>query len=245
MKVLFSPVSSAEARVAVEAGCDIVDIKNTKEGSLGAHGPWLIQSILSELRDTGAAFSATLGDLPFKPGTAALAARGAASCGLDYVKAGLYGPTSYEQALAMTRAVVKGVRTVNDTTQVVVSGYADFRRFGGVSYRDLVAAARDGGGDLVMLDTAIKDGHSLFDAMSLEEIREFVELARAASLTVALAGSIKMEHLETLCEIGPDIVGVRGALCDGSDRSKGIEPQKARQFMARAREMCARAAASS
>ncbi len=245
MRVLFSPVSLAEARVAVEVGCDIVDIKNIEEGSLGAHGPWIILSILSELKDTGVAFSATLGDLPFKPGTAGMAARGAASCGLDYVKAGLYGATNCEEVLAMTQAVVKGVRTVNETTQVVASGYADFRRFGGVSYRDLVAGARDGGADVVMLDTAIKDGHGLFDAMPPDEIREFVGLARAASLAVALAGSVELEHLEILCQIGPDIVGVRGALCDSSDRSNGIEPQKARQFMARVRATCAQAAVGS
>ncbi len=245
MQVLFSPVSVEEARTVIDAGCDVVDIKNPAEGSLGAQGPWVVQNILSELKDTGAAFSATLGDLPFKPGTAGLAARGAASCGLDYVKAGLYGITNCEEALALTQAVVKGVRTVNTTTKVVASGYADFRRFGGVPYQDLVAGARDGGADVVMLDTAIKDGQGLFDAMPLEEIREFTNLGRAAGMIVALAGSIQEEHLEILCEIKPDIIGVRGALCGNSDRSGRIEPQRAQEFMARVHAACAQVPASS
>jgi uncharacterized protein (UPF0264 family) len=244
MLILFSPVSLEEARVAVEVGCDVVDIKNPKEGSLGAQLPPVIQEIVSDLKHSGAAFSATLGDLPFKPGTAGLAARGAASFGLDYVKAGLHGVSTYEDALELTQAVVGGVRTSNNTTKIVVSGYADYRRFGGLSYQDTVRAGRDGGAAVAMLDTAIKDGQSLFDAMSLAEIQEFTDMAREAKLIAALAGSLQPEHLEDLCSIGPDIIGVRGALCDNSDRSNGIDRERAKDFMARANSACAQQVAA-
>ena len=36
MKVLISPLSLEEAHIVAEGGCDILDIKNVKEGSLGA-----------------------------------------------------------------------------------------------------------------------------------------------------------------------------------------------------------------
>ena len=85
MKVLISPVSLEEARMVVKGGADILDIKNAKEGSLGAQVPWVIKEIIEEFKDTGIMCSATLGDLPYKPGTAALAALGAASCGVNYV----------------------------------------------------------------------------------------------------------------------------------------------------------------
>ena len=35
--------------------------------------------------------SATLGDVPYKPGTVSLAAAGAVVSGADYIKVGLYG----------------------------------------------------------------------------------------------------------------------------------------------------------
>ena len=238
MKALISPVSLEEARAVVAGGADIVDIKNVKEGSLGAQGPWVIKSVVDEFHGQGMICSAALGDLPFKPGTAALAAYGAAHCGADYLKAGLHGITNYEQALAMMEAVVRAVRMVSPDILVVACGYADFRRYGGVSYRDVVQAAIDANCDVAMLDTAIKDGKTLFDALTLDEMREFVDLAKDGGLMVALAGSVKKEHIEALVDIRPDIVGVRGAVCDGGDRTNGITRDKVEAFMAYFRSVC-------
>src|SRR3989454_6350116 len=83
--------------------------------------------------------------------------------------AGLYGMKTFEEALAMMDAVRRAVRMASDTATVVAAGYADWRRFGGLSPDDLVRAARDARCDLVMVDTAIKDGHDLFDNMRSEE----------------------------------------------------------------------------
>ena len=101
MKVLISPVSLEEAASIIEAGADIIDIKNVNEGSLGAQFPWHIAEIVSFIHGHGITASATLGDLPYKPGTAALAAYGAAQCGVNYIKAGLHGLNTYTQALEM------------------------------------------------------------------------------------------------------------------------------------------------
>lgn len=238
MRVLISPISLDEARVVIDGGCDILDIKNVKEGSLGAQPPHLLKEVVSALggnRDI--LFSATLGDLPYKPGTAGLAALGAASCGVHYVKAGLQGATNRQQAFDMMDYVVKAIRLVSDEILAVASGYADFRRFGGVSYADVVGAARDAGADVVMVDTFMKDGRDLFDAMSVDELKDFVALAKEGGLLVALAGSVKTEHLETLAEVGPDIVGVRGAVCAKGDRTTGITRDAVEAFMAAAREI--------
>lgn len=45
MKLLVSPISVEEARIALEGGADIIDVKNPKEGSLGANFPDVIQSV--------------------------------------------------------------------------------------------------------------------------------------------------------------------------------------------------------
>ena len=237
MRVLISPISLAEAKVVIEGGCDILDIKNVKEGSLGAQPPHVLKSILEELGDQKILFSATLGDLPYKPGTAGLAAYGAASCGVHYVKAGLHGATDRQQAYDMMDAVVKGIRLVGDDIIAVASGYADFRRFGGVSYVDVVHAADAAGADAVMLDTMIKDGPTLFDAMTVEELKEFVGLAKERDMIVALAGSVKVEHLAKLEQVRPDIVGVRGAVCRRGDRTTGITKEAVVEFMASARDL--------
>lgn len=231
MKILVSPISVEEAYAVAEGGADIVDIKNVGEGSLGASFPWVIRDIVASLRDRDIAFSATLGDLSFKPGTASLAALGAAVCGVRYIKAGLHGVRCYEEALALMRAVVRSCREYDPTVAAVAAGYADYRRFSGLSPEALVEAARDAGADLVLLDTAVKDGRGLFEALSLEAIEGFVRDARASDLGVGLAGSLRLEHVGQLQRLGPDVVGVRGAVCRGHDRTSRVDRDLVREFV--------------
>ena len=233
MKFLISPICIEEARIVVSAGCDIVDIKNVAEGSLGAQPPWVTQEIVSELSGKGSEFSVALGDLPNKPGTAGLAAYAAARIGVDYIKAGLYGATNHAEVLAMMTSVVRSIRMVSGDIKAVAAGYADYKRFGGVSCEELVTASAEAGADVVMVDTAIKDGKNLFDALTIEEIKDFVDRSHAAGMGVALAGSIAIEHIDMLYEIGPDIVGVRGAVCKDSNRKNSITGERIRSLLAR------------
>jgi uncharacterized protein (UPF0264 family) len=236
MKVLVSPISPDEAYAVAEGGADILDIKNVAEGSLGASFPWIIRNIVQSLQGSALTFSATLGDLPFKPGTAALAALGAAVSGARYIKAGLYGVRGYEEALGVMKAVVRACKDYDPQIIVVAAGYADYRRFGGIDPQTVVRAGRDAGSDLVMVDTAIKDGTTLFDALTYGEIEEFIGLAHARRLQVALAGSIRFEHLDQLRRLAPDIIGVRGCVCSGSDRTSRIEAHLVRRFVAAVHE---------
>jgi (5-formylfuran-3-yl)methyl phosphate synthase len=239
LKVLVSPINTQEALVAWQCGTDIIDVKNIKEGSLGASFPWVIREVIEAIGSPEVVFSATLGDLPHKPGTAALAALGAVTSGATYIKAGLHGSSTVAEGVELMRGVVRTCKDVNPATQVVTAGYADYQRFDGLSPTMLVEIAAESGSDLVMVDTFIKDGKTLLDALSIEELTGFVGSAHAAGLKVALAGSIRTEHLEQLAGTGVDIVGVRGAVCGDYDRSTTIDPEKAKQFIARANALSA------
>jgi hypothetical protein len=72
-----------------------------------------------------------------------------------------------------------------------------------------------------MLDTAIKDGKSLFNFLGTDALRDFVEATHGFGLQAALAGSLRKEDLPVLCGLGVDIIGVRGAACAGGDRVTG------------------------
>jgi hypothetical protein len=98
-----------EAQAALAGGADILDVKNPKEGSLGANFPWAIRAV-ADLAKGQVPVSATIGDLEFKPGTASLAALGAAVSGAEYVKAGLLGVKTPSQAEEMLVGIVRAVK---------------------------------------------------------------------------------------------------------------------------------------
>jgi uncharacterized protein (UPF0264 family) len=222
MRLLVSPMNIVEAQAALAGGADILDIKNPKEGSLGANFPWVIKSI-AELAHGKVPVSATIGDLEFKPGTASLAALGAAISGAEYVKAGLLGVKTQDQAEEMMAGIVRAVKDFDSKRKVVASGYSDFSRAGCIQPRLLPSAAARAGADVVMVDTAVKDGRPTFDFMSEEDLSEFIDLGHSEGLEVAIAGSIGFPHLELLCRLQPDIIGVRGIVC-GGDRKSAIQP---------------------
>jgi (5-formylfuran-3-yl)methyl phosphate synthase len=231
MKILISPVSLQEAKIAWECGTDIIDIKNINEGSLGASFPWIISEVIKTIADPKVVFSATLGDLPYKPGTAALAALGVVSLGISYVKAGLHGPKTLREGLDVMNAVVRAVKDYNPNALVVTAGYADYKAFSGLDPDSIVHIGATSGSDIVMLDTFYKNGKNLFDALTVSELISFVSKAHQAGLKVALAGSVRAEHISVLREINVDIVGVRGAVCNSHERSSTIDPEKARNFI--------------
>ncbi|MCM2389922.1 (5-formylfuran-3-yl)methyl phosphate synthase [Streptomyces albipurpureus] len=232
--LLISPDSVEEARDCAKAAkhLDIVDVKKPDEGSLGANFPWVIR----EIRDAVPAdkpVSATVGDVPYKPGTVAQAALGAAVSGATYIKVGLYGCTTPEQAIDVMRGVVRAVKDYRPDAFVVASGYADAHRIGCVNPLALPDIAFRSGSDAAMLDTAIKDGTRLFDHVPPEVCAEFVRRAHEADLLAALAGSVKVGDLGALTRIGTDIVGVRGAVCERGDRTTGrIQPRLVAAFRA-------------
>ncbi|KKG08915.1 hypothetical protein EO95_10435 [Methanosarcina sp. 1.H.T.1A.1] len=218
MKLLVSPINKEEAIIASRGGADIVDVKNPKEGSLGANFPWVIRDI-KEVVNGRQPISATIGDFNYKPGTAALAALGAAASGADYIKVGLYDIQTEAQALELLTKITRAVKDYDPSKKVVASGYSDYKRINSISPILLPAVAAEAGVDVVMVDTGIKDGKSTFEFMDEKELTEFTDLAHEHGLENAIAGSLKFEDLPVLERIGPDIIGVRGMVCGGDRRT--------------------------
>lgn len=218
MKLLVSVVDAKEVEAAVLGGAAIIDIKNPVEGSLGAQPPQKIAEITAVI-PRRVESSAAIGDVPNLPGSAALAASGAAQCGVDYIKVGLLHvarATDAERVLTEVRSTVKAL---NPKTRVIACAYAD-TIYDALPPSDLPAVASFSGLDGCMLDTAHKDGRGLRDWISTEELRRFITACRQASLLCGLAGSLRENDLDWIRELAPDVVGIRGAACVG-DRVTG------------------------
>ncbi|ODS35694.1 hypothetical protein BEH94_08700 [Candidatus Altiarchaeales archaeon WOR_SM1_SCG] len=229
MKLLISPKDEIEALEAVSGGADIIDIKNPKEGSLGANFPWVIKKIkgVSDLKNLEV--SATIGDLNL-PGTASLAALGAASCGIDYVKVGLKVDSEID-AEELAKAVVKAAKDYNPLINVVIAGYADFRINNLLNCKKIPRIAAAAGADIAMLDTITKNkGKNLFNYLTIDELESFTNNAHDFGLSVALGGSLNKEHIPSLYKIGVDVIGIRGAACEFNDRSGTIKKERVREL---------------
>jgi len=220
MKVLVSPMSVEEAIESLKGGADIIDVKNPKEGSLGANFPWVISEIKKLAEKEGKLLSATIGDMDFKPGTASLAALGAAVAGADYIKVGLFGVKTEDQVYEMMSNVVRAVKDYKPEAFVVAAAYADHFRIGSVSPLKIAEPAYRAGCDVIMVDTGIKDGKNLFEFMSFEQLQNFIDSARERGMMCALAGNLSWDHIETLKELKPDVIGVRTMVCENGRNSK-------------------------
>ncbi|GBC85520.1 hypothetical protein HRbin11_01970 [bacterium HR11] len=232
MKLLVSVVDPEEAQTALAAGVDILDVKNPAEGSLGAPSPETVRRIRA-ITPPVVPLSVAIGDMPNLPGTAALAAYGAARLGATYVKVGLWGVSTEAEAWTLLRAVQAACAEF-PTVRVIACGYADADR---LPHRPLPplclpAVARAAGVHGCMLDTALKDGRRLWDFLSEADLRAFIAAAHEAGLLVALAGSLQAEDLPRLRGLGADVVGVRSAACRDGRRTGPLDVERLRQLRA-------------
>lgn len=230
MKILISIRTSEELSAALKGEADIIDLKNPKEGSLGAACPLFTKKIRASAPNQ--LISVAIGDMPNLPCTAALAARGAATLKTDYIKIGLYGASSYVAALKLLKKVVGAVKDFDPNIKVVGVGYADAVNFGGVNPLKIPEIAENAGADVAMLDTFNKDGKKLFDFLSLDQLERFVKKSHRFGLLAALAGSLRKEDLSTIYQLDTDITGLRGAVCNNNDRKNGlVSEQKVANIM--------------
>jgi uncharacterized protein (UPF0264 family)/GNAT superfamily N-acetyltransferase len=222
MRLLVSVTDAEEARLALAGGVDVVDVKNPAEGSLGAPVPAVIAAVRAVV-PAGRPLSVAIGDMPHLPGTAALAAAGAAGCGADYVKVGLWGSSTEDEAVALLSAVREAV---DGGAAVIAAAYADAERAPGLPPGSLVAAARRAGVAGCLLDTAVKDGRGLFEWLDAHALTGLIADAHAAGLEVALAGALRAEDLPAVRATGADIAGVRSAACRDGRRTAPLDPTR-------------------
>jgi uncharacterized protein (UPF0264 family) len=229
MRLLVSVVDADEARRAATAGADIVDVKNPGEGSLGAPSPAVIAAVRAAVPGE-LPVSAAIGDMPDLPGTAALAALGAARSGAAYVKVGLWGTSNEGRAVAVLRAV----REAAGDAVTVAAAYADARRVAHAPLAPglLPRVAHAAGVEVCLLDTAVKDGRGLLDWLAPDALAALVDEAHQLGLEVALAGALRAEDLPVVAATGADIAGVRSAACGDGRRTGPLQAARVRALRA-------------
>lgn len=220
LKLLISPANEKEAKEAIAGGADIIDVKNPAEGALGANYPWVIRNIRA-ITPSNLKVSCTVGEVPNLPGSISLAAFGAATLGVDYIKVGLFGVKTSDAACHLLESVNRAAKESNPQIKVVATAYADAKIIGSIDPFLLPKIASKAKVDVAMIDTYLKDGKTIFDHLSLKQLRSFVNSAHSVGLKVALAGSLRKEDLPAVYDLGADIAGLRGAACTRGNRLSG------------------------
>ena len=214
-RLLVSVRDAAEARAALDGGADVVDVKEPSRGALGAADPAVWAAVL-RVCDGRADVSVALGeavDAPIYGRCPVLPA------GVRWAKlgpAGLLDPAfvhpdlPWAEDLARARGSYDGG---NGPVGWAAVAYADHDAARAPAPADLLAASA--GCEVFLLDTFTKDGRGLFDRLTEDEVTRLCRDARAAGLTVALAGSLRLEDIPRALACGADVIAVRGAACDG------------------------------
>lgn len=229
MRLLVSVRSAEEARAALAGGAEIVDAKDPSQGALGAVELRVLREILRAVNGVRPV-SAALGDAGDAESLAARS-RAAAAEGATFVKVGFADVRELESVRARLSGVMDGALLPAAPCAVVAVAYADWHEIGAAAPSTVVAAAAAEGAMGVLVDTVRKDGAGLFRCLGRAALGSLVREARARSLLVALAGRITVEDLAFAYEAGAEVVGVRGAACDGG-REGRVRESHVRELVA-------------
>ncbi len=223
--LLVSVRNADELEAAHFGGADILDVKEPDHGSLGMASIDVLRSIHDRYRQLQVTnpLSVALGELSdWFTGNelCAVSESKAADIALlqpHFVKLGLTGRNDWRSAWGTVRSLPFG------TAQWVAVAYADFHRSGAPSPLEVLDEAGVAGCRVLLIDTFLKDGRGLLHWLSPLQLRELDSAANQAGMKLALAGSLSRQDLPEILGIRPDVIAVRGAVCDRGDRQKGVD----------------------
>jgi dihydroneopterin aldolase len=208
--MLASVADVAEAEIAIIEGADIIDLKDPSQGPLGALSQPAIRAIVGAAGGRRSV-SAVAGNLEMKPAVLAEGAEALAATGIDYVKIGFFPSADLQACIDALAPIAARVRLIAVLFADLAPDLTLLPRF---------AAAQFAG---VMLDTASKGKGRLLDFMAIPALQTFVETCRDLQLGSGLAGSLEPPDIARLLPLGPTLLGFRGALCVGRDRTAKLD----------------------
>ena len=226
MMLMVSVQNLHEALEALAGGADIVDVKNLQEALVGSAHPAVVKEVRDAVPSRHHA-SVTLGVVPNQAGTVAMATYTAGLLDATSVKVG-FMKTEYAQAVEILLACREALEGFE--TKLIGSLFADNGLYDGLDPLRMVELSKEGRCDGFLVDTLTKDGQNLFDFLSEDELRQMVFEGKQLGISTALSGHLKLDDLDELARINPDIVGVRGAVCSKGDRENGVHREPVGEF---------------
>jgi uncharacterized protein (UPF0264 family) len=221
--LLVSVRSADEVAAALAGGADLVDVKEPARGPLAPAEAEVVAAVLDKVRGK-VPVSAALGE--WSP-NAITDAHWHLELKLNYVKWGLAGyaphPGWGEDLLDTRRQLPLGM-------EMVAVAYADWERAKSIPPGELARFAKRFRFKAFLLDTWNKDGKTLLDFTTPAEVADLVDGLRRLSITVAIGGSLRPEHVKQLKGVNPDFYAVRTSACAAGKRDGVIDATRVKKW---------------
>lgn len=216
--MLASVTSINEARLVLNEGVDIVDLKNPHDGALGALDKSIVSEIVTSINGK-LLTSATVGDIEADDLALYDNIIEMANTGVHFVKVGLFDKKPTKHFIRVINNAAK-----NNINLIIVLFAENITTLS--SLDELMDSNIKG----IMLDTKNKADKNLCSLLDYHVLNEFVKITKSHGLLTGLAGSIGHEQIKRLLKIEPDYLGFRGALCSEHDRVKSIDPAQIKKI---------------
>ena len=240
-QLLVSVRNVDEAIAAVEGGADIIDVKEPHHGSLGCAAPDVIREIaaaLQSIQGVKPPLSLALGELfEWRSGDRDILRRAVQTAAPQFLKLGLAESMASSDAASWITKWQRVRAAISGHCHWVAVAYADHEKAGSPAVDCVLKAAIDTECQVLLIDTHTKDGTSLSDYLTLGELQSIRQQTSEHGLKLALAGRVTLADLPQLLSIQPDIIAVRGAVCNHGDRTATVCRVLVQQFCAAIKQL--------
>lgn len=213
-RLLVSIRGHKEAIEAYEGGAHIIDVEYPAS-ALGTPYPLNIQTVRKAM-PRKIKIATNIGeDQQERRSTACQAVLGVALAGADIIKVGLAG-YSYKEANYLGRSIVRTVKCWFSKKKVIPAVFADkdLRKiFDPITEGPKLGNAIKADGILIDTFTKKSNQNKLTRLLTQVEIRKFVKKCHSLRLEAWIAGSITIDEMPMLWEMGVDVICIRGTAC--------------------------------
>lgn len=227
--MLVSVKTPAEAAIAaVVDGVTVIDVKDPSQGSLGFAGAAITNNIAAAIASKNKLLSVALGEIQeidFDEVSRIDWTH------VDFVKIGLSG---FYQNPRWRSVLCDALAHVPTRVSRVLVLYVD--QIEASEATDMIQDAQEAGLAVALLDTFDKSRGNTFAHWTDDAVGGVFASAARRKLTTVLAGSIGLADLPRAFRTGADLIGVRGAVCEG-DRSGSLSQQRLASLIAAYREV--------
>lgn len=229
-QLLISVTNIDEARIALENGVDVLDLKDPSDGALGALDIQEVNKINAYVNHK-TLVSATIGNIKFHSSddlnTALARIRTLILAGVDIIKIGFFDNQVPEnrsknvQQLEISAELLLAIQAMclSKTIKFVAVLFAE-NTYEAHFIDGLLTIGFEG----LMIDTMVKNGQSAMHFNNHDQFKSIADCAHAKGYWFGIAGSLQPQDIALVKYLKPTYIGFRGAACDGNDRKNMLSP---------------------